>query len=76
MKNTKPETAGTTIIGSRKNRVSTPRPGNCLRKSIASPKPIMNSIPTATTMKRTVRHIAAQKVPSFSASQYPSNQYQ
>ena len=39
MKKMKPETAGTTIIGSRKKTVSRPRPRNSFRNSRASAKP-------------------------------------
>ena len=69
MKKMKPETAGTTIIGSRKNRVRGPRPRNSFRKRSARANPTTNSAPTATLVNQNVSHIACQKLPLESASQ-------
>ena len=60
MKKMKPETAGTTIIGSRKNTVSRPRPRKFFRKSSARAKPRPNSTATATTVNE---HGAPDRAP-------------
>ncbi len=69
MKKMKPETAGTTIMGSRKNTVTMPRPLNVFNRSRASAKPRANSTPTATTVIQIVRPIASQNPTLVSASQ-------
>ena len=69
MKKMKPETAGTTIIGRRKNTVTKPRPRKLLSRSNASPNPRTNSTATHTTVMSTVRHIAPQNAVDVSASQ-------
>ena len=69
MKKMKPVTAGTTIIGSRKNTVSGPRPRNWRTSSSASAKPSVNSTAVQTTVISTVRNSAAQNSRVVSASQ-------
>ena len=69
MKKMKPETAGTTIIGSRKNTVTRPRPRNVFNRSSASAKPSANSTATHDDRDQTVRHIASQNPTLVSASQ-------
>jgi hypothetical protein len=69
MKKMKPETAGTTIMGSRKKTVTRLRPRKFFKSSSASPKPRTNSTATQTTVMRMVRHIAAQKSCDVNASQ-------
>ena len=69
MKKMNPDTAGTTIIGSRKNTVIRPRPRKLRTSSIASANPRMNSTVTHTTVISTVRHIARQNSLERSASQ-------
>ena len=76
MKKMKPETAGTTIIGSRKKRVRMPRPRNSSRNSSASSEAEGELEPDGHDRKRAVRHIALQKGSLVSASQNPSNQCQ
>ncbi len=55
MKKMKPDTAGTTIIGSRKYTIRSPRPRNSLTSSNASPNPSSPSTVVQTTSIRSVR---------------------
>ena len=65
----KPETAGTTIIGSRKYTITSPRPRKSLTSSIARMKPSTPSTIVQTTVISTVRQTAVQNSVDRKASQ-------
>src|SRR3954462_4131732 len=64
-----PETAGTTIIGSRKYTITSPRPRKSLIGSTARMKPSTPSTTVQTTASSTFRQTAVQNSVDFNASQ-------
>ena len=70
MKKMKPETAGTTIIGSRKKSVSEPAAAELLQEQQREREADQElDADGDAAMNHTVSHIACQKLPLVSASQ-------